>query len=93
MKYTPGPWTVGTIMDGLLTGTVVVQGKNGNTVNSFGTGSDPECAANAHLIAAAPEMYEALRNLENDNRIIPDHAWKMVKNAINKAEGKNDFQT
>ena len=44
--------------------------------------------ANANLIAAAPEMYEALRSIENDNGYIPHTIWKMIQNAISKAEGK-----
>jgi hypothetical protein len=43
---------------------------------------------NAHLIAAAPDMLEALRNLENDDGSVPAHAWVMVQNAIAKAEGR-----
>ncbi len=37
------------------------------------------------LISAAPDMLEALQNLENDNNAIPEHAWKMVQDAIKKA--------
>jgi hypothetical protein len=37
------------------------------------------------LISAAPDMLEALQNLENDDNSIPEHAWKMVQNAIRKA--------
>ena len=39
----------------------------------------------AHLIAAAPKMLEALQNLENDANQIPKNAWKMVKDAISCA--------
>lgn len=37
------------------------------------------------LISAAPDMLEALQNLENDDNSIPAHAWKLVKDAIKKA--------
>ena len=37
------------------------------------------------LISAAPDMLEALQNLENDDNSIPEHAWKLVKDAIAKA--------
>jgi len=47
-----------------------------------------ELLANAILMASAPEMLEALRNLENDNGSIPRHAWKLVQDAIAKAEGR-----
>lgn len=42
-----------------------------------------------NLIAAAPDMYEALKNIENDDNHIPNSIWEMIQNAINKAEGKN----
>jgi hypothetical protein len=44
-----------------------------------------ELKANARLISAAPDMLEALQNLENDDNSIPAHAWKMVQDAIKKA--------
>lgn len=37
------------------------------------------------LISAAPDMLEALLNLENDDNSIPEHAWKLVQDAIKKA--------
>jgi hypothetical protein len=43
---------------------------------------------NAALIAAAPDMLKALQNLENDDNSIPDHAWKLVQDAITKATTK-----
>jgi hypothetical protein len=46
-----------------------------------------EQEANQKLIASAPEMLEALQNLENDKNQIPAHAWKMVQDAITKAVG------
>tara|TARA_R110002020_G_scaffold10785_2_gene40921 strand:+ start:3850 stop:4158 length:309 start_codon:yes stop_codon:yes gene_type:complete len=51
--------------------------------------SDGEGEANAHKIAAAPEMLEALENLENDNgKAMPPSAWKLVQDAISKARGE-----
>lgn len=44
-----------------------------------------------NLIAAAPDMLEALQNLENDDNSIPEHAWNLVKYAIEKATGVNDI--
>lgn len=41
----------------------------------------------AHLISAAPDMLEALENLENDDVSIPYHAWDLVQKAIKKAKG------
>ena len=42
---------------------------------------------NAKLIASAPEMLEALMDLENDNNSIPKPIWDKVQNAIKKALG------
>ena len=46
-----------------------------------------ERKANARLIAAAPDLLEALENLENDAGQIPQFAWDMVQEAIAKAKG------
>ena len=85
MKYTPKPWEV-----------VSLSGIGGNYAIRMSLDDKRTCYGvqsiykkeDANLIAAAPDMYEALRNLENDNNQIPDHAWQMVQDAIAKAEGK-----
>ena len=48
----------------------------------------PNPHENANLIAAAPDLLEALENLENDDNSIPSHAWDMVQSAIAKAKGE-----
>jgi hypothetical protein len=52
----------------------------------FRTFDQPTAEAHAALICAAPDMFEALVNLENDNLAIPTHAWDMIKEAIKKAK-------
>jgi methyl coenzyme M reductase subunit C-like uncharacterized protein (methanogenesis marker protein 7) len=37
------------------------------------------------LVIAAPCLLHALQNIENDNGQIPDHAWKVIQDAISKA--------
>jgi len=49
-----------------------------------------ENEANMNLISAAPDLLEALLNLENDDCSIPAHAWQIVQAAIAKATGKGD---
>ena len=41
--------------------------------------------ANAQLIAAAPDMLEALQNIENDDNHMPRSAWDLIQTAIAKA--------
>lgn len=44
--------------------------------------------ANAQLMAAAPDMYEALSSLENDSNQMPDFMWDIVQAALKKARGE-----
>ncbi len=49
-----------------------------------------ECRqANARLIAAAPELYEALASIENDDGSIPQAIWDMRNAALAKARGES----
>lgn len=41
----------------------------------------------SNIIAAAPDMLLALENIENDDGSIPDHTWRIIKDAIKKAKG------
>ena len=89
-KHTPGPWRY----EPSLARPVTLKRKHWK-VGSNSTGKGVALAfgdgdANARLIAAAPEMLEALKNLENDDgKRMPASAWALVQNAIRKAEGGN----
>ena len=95
-KHTPKPWLAGAIMgrdENAHKPGVIDITYHGRTIATITPGtmsgdSLMEAEANALLIEAAPDMLEALKNLENDDGSIPQHAWKMVKAAIAKAEGK-----
>ncbi len=60
-KRTPGPWTIPTPSMGFS----AIHGPNGELIFGLAAGSaeekrpDDVCDANARLIAAAPELYEA----------------------------------
>ena len=90
-KHTPGPWAA---MRFTRRWSILDR-------PSFDDGTPPPLAqtcsvqnkakekANAHLIAAAPDMFEALSNLENDNGAnMPPSAWKLVQDALAKARGE-----
>lgn len=83
---------------GKIGGTVITDTPDGLPENSGHSGTDAHkyfggaliCESvwrkkDIALISAAPDMLEALQNLENDDNSIPEHAWKMVQDAIRKA--------
>lgn len=93
IKHTPGPW-VATAQgnDTIYIHDINPMGKTFGTIAEIGSDSKyPEIyaidKANAQLIAAAPDLLEALKNIENDDNSIPPAIWLLVKNAIAKAEG------
>jgi hypothetical protein len=48
-----------------------------------------ELSRRAHLIAAAPEMYAALKRIE-ENKWEPDKYHMALSESLRKAEGRND---
>lgn len=88
-KHTPGPWAANkpTQSNGraeVYAGPMLVAQAFNWMLDAEG---DEQCWADARLIAAAPDLLEALKNLENDDGSIPAHAWALVQSAIAKAEG------
>jgi hypothetical protein len=61
-KHTPGPWTEDP--EGLVA--VSIEGGDGSVVcDVHGAANDARCEANARLIAAAPEMFEAMGEVQS----------------------------
>ena len=87
-KHTPGPWHIARFE----ASTVEIRNDRGLTVAEVGDSSQ-EDEANAHLIAAAPELLEALRCLIDGDEGMwrhdaPSEAWdEIARAAIAKATG------
>jgi hypothetical protein len=89
MTHTPGPWTYHA--DGEANHYTLMRSDGGWLISFLHNGEQWTLTqeANARLMAAAPEMLEALKNLENDDgSTMPPSAWKLVQDAIAKAEGQ-----
>ncbi len=94
MKHTQGPWFANTdVFEPVVTNSdgtqIALLGEVSGTVES---GQDAECIHNARLIAAAPELLEALQNqvirmarLAREQGIVLDVSE--MQNAIAKATG------
>ena len=48
---------------------------------------DPGMEANANLIKAAPDMYEFIASLGNDDNQMPGFMWDLRNTVLRKAEG------
>ena len=89
-KHTPGPWENAKPVYPWQGPIVVVDDDVPICYVDDNTHDDATALANARLIAAAPDMLEALENIENDAEHMPDTAWRMVQAAIAKAtEGES----
>lgn len=90
MKHTPGPWRV--VVDdsaSQVTGFPCIEADNYQVVGTEGMYDDIETDfANAHLIAAAPDLLEALKNLLADN-LMETPSTIAAYAAIAKAEGRD----
>ena len=88
-KHTNGPWLITTI-DG--DDCLMVGGGDGSDVVADIRTDRPEdeVEANAHLMASAPEMYEALKKLAECSKEIPLMKYEqgLVDKAIAHAEGR-----
>ena len=71
-KHTPGPWTAIFQEDWRSTKVVTADGRWIADVSMFGDSAD----ANARLIAAAPELLEAVQALLESERRSKYHGWE-----------------
>lgn len=63
-KFTPGPWEIRKYKDPYGSRSVAVEiATDEIIIAKLGIELDEECAANAHLISAAPELYAALERI------------------------------
>jgi hypothetical protein len=90
-KHTPGPWVIGTRKDGSRWFSI------GDPAKGPHYQSDIFCSdADARLIAAAPDLLEALSELERAVRILPpdmdepDSPLAQARAAIAKALGADE---
>jgi hypothetical protein len=87
--HTPGPWTKS---EGSSVAALNFRGDPGRTRKIAdvyaGGGTLAERHANAHLVAAAPELLEALRTMLAYATTADSQAVAKAKAAIAKAEGK-----
>lgn len=77
MKHTQGTWKVSSYAVGL---TANVQDQDGETIAEVNGKSLKENHANAKLIAAAPELLEALIETEKALREVRDHFLNFKEN-------------
>lgn len=87
-RHTPGPWeTNGTAIETVAMPAAVI-GRAYDEREDCGIESYSEAAANARLIAAAPELYEALRRLLDEQFAPAPGTLKLAAAALAKAEGR-----
>ena len=94
-KYTPGPWNANfTRFSRWVVGFHITDPKHGSLrpICEMGAMNPDEIAANARLIAAAPELLEALQALMDDDAVLDGRYWDSccdkARAAILKATGE-----
>jgi hypothetical protein len=81
LKHTPGPWTADD------SGLITAGPRRLHIAQTATTGMGHAAAANALLLAAAPELYAALIDAIDALEVTAPGAWaiKQAREAINKA--------
>lgn len=92
-KFTKGPWRVYWMRPNIKGEPYQIIGAGGERITRWGAfikPSQPTAVANAHLIAASPDLYEALvvcrEAIVNQEGF--GSAWPKIKAALAKARGE-----
>jgi hypothetical protein len=80
-KFTPGPWY-------LSSHTSFIRAEGPKGFNICAIEEQVEWPGNAHLIAAAPELYEALEKMANAHHAGADELRSFARAALKKARGE-----
>ena len=89
-KWTPGPWRIADedfVFNSSWESTSLVATTIGYCPDHLP--SSKERKANISLISAAPDLYDALSSIENDDGRIPSKIWEMRNDALAKARGES----
>ena len=91
-KHTPGPWFTSDLFSTMVQIPARDSGFVDGEIQVFGHGgsSYEEAKANARLIAAAPELLEALKAVQALALPGATHIHQIVADAIAKAEGQRE---
>jgi hypothetical protein len=94
-KHTPGPWLVRPICDHDVIDIIKEGFGPGDAIAVISAWGDPERIADAHLIAAAPDLLKALEAInshwEAGNFSRKPELWEPMRAAIAKAKGEQPF--
>lgn len=91
-KHTPGPWQGRANPNDQGYDTPNVQGPDGNPIANVLNWETRTGDANWSLIAAAPELLEALKGFQrawDENRLVSSDEAAAIRATIAKAEGRN----
>lgn len=89
MEYTKGEWRVNDCAFKLFYRQFVVDDDLNEIAEAQGITLE-QAEANAHLIAAAPDIYEALEAIINSETITSKDNFNNALEALSKADGKGD---
>ncbi len=84
MTHTPGPWTI-MAMDADIGCRTILGGRSYFAITeTVGLSDDDEDRANAHLIAAAPELLEALEAIAEGRTLVMDDIGETFAEALRR---------